>query len=105
HHHGKRPLPPVLVRYTDDGSLAYGGRRHGGVLQVHRGDPLPAGLDDVLGAVGQGQIAVRADRTDVARAQPAVRELLRVLLAVVPAGDPGTAHLQLPGAPAVVGQD
>ena len=54
--------------------------RHQVVLQLDRGDPLAAGLDDVLGAVGQGQETVRGERADVAGAQPAVAELVRVRL-------------------------
>src|SRR5690606_31251521 len=79
------------------------------VLQVDRGDPLAAGLDDVLGAVNQGQVAVGGDLADVAGAQPAVVELVGVDLGavggVVGAGDPRAADLQLAEGLAVVGDD
>ena len=54
------------------------------VLEVDGGDPLAAGLDDVLGAVGDADVAALVDRGDVAGAQPAVVELLgRVRVLVV----------------------
>ena len=54
------------------------GVRHEGVLEVDRADPLAAGLDDVLGPVGQREEAVRRQRADVAGPQPAVVELGRL---------------------------
>ena len=70
---------------------------HQRVLQVDRGDPLAAGLDDVLGAVGQREEAVPVEGADVTGAQPAVAELLRVgvVVLVVAGGDPRAAHLEL----------
>ena len=58
---GQRALAPPLVGHADDRGLAHGRVGHQLVLQLDRGDPLAAGLDDVLGAVGQGQEAVGAD--------------------------------------------
>src|SRR2546422_6142750 len=65
------------------------------VLELDRGDPLAARLDDVLGAVGDLDEAVRVDRAHVAGAEPAVVELLGPVLAVVGRRDPRTAHLDL----------
>ena len=83
-------LAPPLVRHADDARLEHRRVRHQRVLQLDRADPLAAGLDDVLGPVGQGQVAVRGEHADVAGAQPAVAELLRVGLGVaeVGLGDP-----------------
>src|SRR5690606_19687013 len=76
-------LVPLLVGDADDGGLGDGGVAHDGVLQVDRGDPLAAGLDDVLGAVNQGQVAVGGDLADVAGAQPPVVELVGVHLGAI----------------------
>jgi len=57
-----------------DGGLGHVRVQHDAVLEVDRGNPLTAGLDDVLGAIGQREIAVRADPADVPGAQPAVVE-------------------------------
>ena len=80
--------------------------RHEVVLQLDRGDPLAAGLDDVLGPVGEGDEAVGRQGADVAGTQPAVAELARVglLVAEVGGGHPGAAHLQLADRLAVRGQ-
>src|SRR3712207_8569212 len=45
----QRPLAPLVVRDADDAGLPHLRVRHEVVLQLHRADPLPAGLDDVLG--------------------------------------------------------
>ena len=58
-------------------SSANGGFRDRGmadreVLQVDRRNPFAAGLDDVLGAVGNPHVAVRIDGGDVAGVEEAV---------------------------------
>ena len=50
---------------------------HDRALHVHAGDPLAAGLDEVLGAVGDLHVAVGVDRGHVAGAEPAVLGELR----------------------------
>ena len=70
---------------------------HQGILQIDRTDPLAAGLDQVLGAVGDLHVALGVDGGDVAGPQPAVvgplvAELVRI---VIGGGDPGPARLQL----------
>src|SRR5690606_15157906 len=69
------------------------------VLQLHRADPLAAGLDDVLRAVPQPDVAVRVDRGDVAGLEPTVlgERLGGALVVVVAGGDPRAADLQLAG--------
>ncbi len=78
HDAGQRALGPLLV---GDADRRRPRRRPGApassVLQLDRGDPLPAGLDHVLGPVGDLEVAAVVDGADVAGAQPAVVELLR----------------------------
>ena len=49
---GQRALGPALVGLGDHRRLGHVRVRHQRVLELDRGDPLAAGLDDVLGAVG-----------------------------------------------------
>ncbi|COU63507.1 Uncharacterised protein [Mycobacterium tuberculosis] len=74
------------------------------VLQLNRGDPFTAGLDDVFGAVGQGDEALLVDAADVTGAQPAGIELGLVTSPVIRASNPGPANLHLANGVAVVGQ-
>src|SRR5262249_15326419 len=81
------------------------GMAHDRVLELDRRDPLPAALDDVLGAVGDLDVAVGIDVDDVAGAEPPVVERLRrARVLVVARGDPGTAHLELADALTVPGK-
>src|SRR3989454_10506734 len=93
----QRPLAPYWVRHGDDVRLEDLGVRHDHVLEVHARDPLAAGLDQVLGAVGDLHVAFGVDRRDVAGLEPAVLGEpgggLRVV--VVGADDPRAAHLEL----------
>ena len=100
----QRALGPLRVGDGDDGRLEDVGMGHDGVLELDRGDPLAAGLDDVLGAVRDRHVALAVERADVAGAQPAVVELRRVLVLVVRAGDPRATDLELADRLAVVGQ-
>jgi hypothetical protein len=79
--------------------------RHQGVLQLDRADPLTAGLDDILAAVGDLDETVEQRRGHIAGAQPAVHELLRVVVEVVGAGDSRAADLDLTHRLAVPRQD
>jgi hypothetical protein len=45
--------------------------RDEGRLQIQRGDPLAARLDDVLGPVADRDVALGVDAADVAGAEPA----------------------------------
>src|SRR5688572_21156195 len=73
------------------------------VLHIHRADPLAAGLDQVLGAIDDADVAVLVDARDVAGTQPTVSgELVRFLrYVVIAAGDEVAAHLDLADALAV----
>ena len=52
HHAAQRALGPALVGLGDHRRLDHVGVGHHLVLELDRGDPLAAGLDHVLGAVG-----------------------------------------------------
>src|SRR6478752_575694 len=95
-----RALAPALVGDRDHGGLDHVRVGHHGVLEVHRGDPLTAGLDQVLGAIDELDVGVALELGDVAGAQPTVlRELLaRVRVLVIGAGDPRAADLELAAA-------
>src|SRR4051812_41109989 len=95
HHRGERSLLPALVRHPDNDRLADRRVRHQRPLELDGGDPLATALDDVLRAVGQGDVAARVDRAHVAGAQPAVVELRRVVVLVVRRSDPGAGDLEL----------
>src|SRR5207248_4170734 len=70
--------------------------RHDRVLEINRADPFAAGLDQILGAVGDAHVAVGIDAADVAGAQPAiVAEAAGIVDAVVAGGDERPAHLDL----------
>ena len=62
HDRRERPLGPLLVRDRDHRRLGDGRVRHQRVLELDRGDPLAAGLDHVLRAVLDLDVAARMDR-------------------------------------------
>src|SRR5665213_3476599 len=85
HDASERTLAPTVVGNADED-----------VLELDRTDPLTARLDHILGPVGDLDIALGRHRADVARAQPALVELLRRRVAVVRRRDPRTARFDLP---------
>src|SRR5206468_1605107 len=91
-------LLPARVRDRDDRGFGDRGVTHERVLERDRADPLAPGLDQVLGAILDLDVAARVDGDDVAGAEPAIRrEPVRRLRAfVVRASDPWTAHFELP---------
>src|SRR6267142_5829398 len=94
---GEGALDPLGVRHGDHRRLQHLRVAHDQVLDVHARHPLAPGLDQILGPVGDLDVAFRVDRGDVSGAEPAVgREAVRRLGVVVVGGDdPGAAHLQL----------
>src|SRR5947209_10431828 len=50
--HRQWPLSPLLVWHRDHRRLGDRRMSHQEILHVHRGDPLAARLDEVLGAIG-----------------------------------------------------
>src|SRR3954471_16605548 len=92
----ERALRPLLVRTRDHGSLEHRIVCDQRLFQLDRGDPLAARLDHVLRAIGDAHVAALVDRADVARAQPAVVELLgRTRILVVITRDPRAPRLEL----------
>ena len=74
----------------------------GAVLDVHRADPFTARLDDVLGPVGDLQVAVFTDGSDVPGAEPAVRPVRsRFVQFEIAAADPGSTDHEFARALAV----
>ena len=69
-----------------------------GALELLRGDPLAADLDDILEPVGDPDVAVPVEVGDVAGVKPAsVPQLAAAgLVAVVALGEPGAAEDELP---------
>ena len=90
-----RPLVPFRVRHADHGRFENVRMGHDDVLEVDRGDPLAAGLDDVLRAVGDAEVAEFVEGAHVAGSQPPVAELLRCFVQVIGPGDPRTADFDL----------
>ena len=63
---GHDDLAPFLVGYADDRSLQYGRVAGQDVFDLARVDVLATANDHVLGASGEGQVAVVVEVTDVA---------------------------------------
>src|SRR5262249_45695743 len=79
HHDCERAFGPLRIRNADDGGFAHRGVLEDEILDVERRDPFAAGLDDVLEAVRDLEVAVGADDTDVAGVQPSAEpQLFRV---------------------------
>ena len=57
---------------ADDGGFRDLGMADREIFEIDRGNPLAAGLDHVLGAVGDLHVAVRIDGRDVAGIEEAV---------------------------------
>ncbi len=94
------------MRHADAGGHGHGRMGHGDVLDVDGADPLAAGLDHVLAAVGDLHEAVRVDGGHVTRGEPAAALRIldqRALALEVAVHDPGAAHQQVAIALAVPG--
>src|ERR1700694_2116522 len=86
HRHHDRPLVPLRMLDADPRGLGPRGRPYGDVFPVDRADPLAAGLDHVLRAVGYLHVTVGIDGSDVAGGEPAraVRVLPQRVAAFAP---------------------
>ena len=105
HHGDQGPLAPPLVGHGDHGGLDDAGMGHDLVLELHRGDPLTAGLDHVLGAVADLHVAPpSSDPMSPVRSHPSWNRSGR-RVPVVGAGDPRPADLELPDRLPVVRED
>src|SRR5260370_42656680 len=76
------------------------------VLVMDGADPLPSRLDQILGPIDEGDVAVRRNRGHVARPQPAVlrERLARPGIVVIVPGDPRPTGLKLTARYPVPGQ-
>src|SRR4051812_49387444 len=84
------------MRHADDGRFGDGGMTDGDVLDLDGRDPFAAGLDDILGAVGDGHVTVSVNGRDIASVEPSLRiEGIRSLVAKMTARDRRPAHLQM----------
>ena len=79
YNHSERALLPLGIRHGDDGGFQHFGMRHQGILEIDRTDPLAAGFDQILGAVGDLHVAFAIDGGDVTRPEPAIVGPLVVL--------------------------
>src|SRR5262245_61617946 len=95
HDAGERPLLPAFVRHPHDRRFDDVRVCHDRILELDRRDPLAARLDHILRPVGDLDEAVRVDGADVARAQPAVVELVGRRILVVRGRDPRATDLDL----------
>src|SRR5580693_7318915 len=92
----QRALLPDWMFDRDDRSLEHVGMRHGEILDLDRGNPLAARLDDVLEPVGELHVTVGVNRPDVARAEPAALvDDLSTLALEIACDHAVSAHLQL----------
>ena len=99
-----RTLVPFRVANANDGGLDDVGVRNRDVLEVDGADPFAAGLDDVLGAIGNLHVAVGVDGRDVTGREPAVLQRIAALALEVRIGGPWPLHQQVAKGLAVIGQ-
>ncbi|MNS59981.1 hypothetical protein D3C72_929560 [compost metagenome] len=100
HNDQQRTFAPTRMRNTDDGRLRDQRMGRYRVLDLDRGDPLAARLDDVLDAVGDQQIPAAVNGCHIAGIEPYVRSRL----AEVATAYPRATYLQRTGGLAVVAQ-
>jgi hypothetical protein len=91
------------MRHRDHGGFRDRGMADEGVFHVDGADPLAAGLDQILRAIGDFQITLAVDGRNVARVVPPVfRPSIAFLgLPVEATRHPSAAHVELSGRPAV----
>ena len=65
YHHGQRPFLPLCMRNSDNCGVAHGRVAHEQVFHVDGGDPLTAALDHILDTVGELEVTVFVDRSDI----------------------------------------
>src|SRR6266542_5419539 len=74
-HDRARALPEARIGHAHDGHAGDLGMRVEQVLHLDDRDVLAAADDQVLGAPGDGEVAVAVERAPVARLEPAVRRV------------------------------
>src|SRR5215470_15633329 len=94
HDYEERALVPFRMLDADDGGLTDLGVTGRKVLEFDRRYPFSAGLDDILGAVGDVHVAVPIEGRHI----PGIEEIVLiknvVRLSKVSPGNGRTAHLQ-----------
>ena len=97
HHARERAFRPLRVRDRDHRGFRNGRVAHQRVLEVDRADPLAAGLDQVLGAVGDARRnrPRRSCATSPVRNQPSSVNCPARVGRCGSGGDQGAAHLEL----------
>ena len=104
-HNEKRPLAPLGMNSANHCGLGHLVMTGGTVLDLDRGNPLTARLDDVFGSIGDRDIALGADSGHVARFKPARLCMgIRPLELVVARTDPRTSYLECTKGLAIPGQ-
>src|SRR6185436_13991013 len=93
--HHDRALVPLGVVHADHRRLGDRRVRDRDVLEVDRADPLAAGLDHVLGAIGDLDVAIGIDGADVASGKPAVVQGVAAFALEVALDHPRPAHFQV----------
>ena len=89
-------LLPFTVRHSDDCCFPHRLVCNQRVFQVDGANPLPAGLDQVLQAIGDFQVAFGINRAYVAGAEPAIGgPLVSLIEVVVAACNPWPTDLQV----------
>ena len=90
----ERSFAPSVVFDADHRAFPHSGAMHDDVLELERGDPFASGLDDVLDAIGDPQIAVGRNHSDIIGVQiTAGPQLLGGVGTVeVAVGQPGRPH-------------
>ena len=94
-HDQERPLRPFRMCDTYHRGFGHRWMADSRVFDLDRADPFAAGLDHVLGAIGNCHIPVRIDSRDIASIEPAIlrmRAASTFKLEVV-AADPWPANL------------
>src|SRR3984957_7315503 len=99
----QRALLPDWMLDRDDSGLEHVGVRHGEVLDLDRGNPFAAGLDDILQPVRKLDVTIGINRPDVPRTEPAVLVYgLTALAFEIARNDPISPHFQFADGNAVV---
>src|SRR4051812_34525019 len=94
HRDNDRPLVPLRMLDADHRRLGDRRMRNRDVLEVDRANPLAAGLDHVLRAVGDLDVAVRIAGADIAGREPALLQRIAALPLEQALNHPGAAYLQ-----------
>src|SRR5580658_6105481 len=88
HNAGQRPLVPLFVGNADHRRFKNFGVVDDRILELYGRDPFAAGLDDVLGPVGDADVALPVDDAYIAGAQPSIVKFFGKVGAIIGRRDP-----------------